>query len=106
LLIVEEPIRERPIQWLQWLHAEHYPALLATPGTAGVWTFGSTTAWNRTHRGWRTEPQYITVIYLDDEPLATTDALAPTVEERWRSGAVRPIFAGPLRTMISWEAWS
>ena len=42
------------------------------------------------HRGWRTEPQYITVIYLDDEPLATTDALAPMVEERWRSAAVRP----------------
>ncbi len=105
LLIVEDPIRERPSQWLQWLHAEHHPALLATPGVGGVWTFGSTTAWDHTHRGWRTEPQYITVIYLDDEPLATTDALAPIVEERWRSAALRPIFAGPLRTMISWEAW-
>jgi hypothetical protein len=65
----------------------------------------SVTAWNRTPRGWRTEPQYITVIYLDDEPLATTDAPAPIVEERWRSAAVRPVFAGPLRTMISWEVW-
>ena len=70
-----------------------------------VWTFGSTTAWDRAHRGWRTEPQYITVIYLDDEPLVTTEALAPIVEERWQSAAVRPIFAGPLRTMVSWEAW-
>ena len=57
------------------------------------------------HRGWRTDPQYITVVYLDDDPLATTAALAPLVEERWRSGAVRPVFAGPMRTMIRWEAW-
>ena len=35
----------------------------------------------------------------------TCAALAPLVEERWRSGAMRPVFAGPLRTMISWEAW-
>ena len=92
--------------WLKWLPAEHNPALLATHGTAGVWTFGSTTAWNRyTPGAGRAEPQYITVIYLDDEPLATTDGLASIVEERWRSAAVRPVFAGPLRTMINWEAW-
>ncbi len=41
LLIVEEPGGERPDRWLQWLRAEHYPALLAVPGAAGVWTFGS-----------------------------------------------------------------
>ena len=94
-----------PQPWLQWLHAEHYPALLAVPGAAGAWTFGSTDASNRTPRGWRTDPQYITVVYLDDDPLTTTAALAPLIEQRWRSAAVRPIFAGPLRTMISWEAW-
>ncbi|MGB9304822.1 MAG: hypothetical protein WCB92_14420 [Mycobacterium sp.] len=108
LLIVEEApkgLRGRPSQWLQWLHAEHYPALLATPGTAGAWTFGSTNEWNRANRGWRTDPQYITVVYLDDDPLATTAALAGLVEARWRSGAVRPVFAGPLRSMIRWDAW-
>ncbi len=110
LLIVEEAeeaegaVQGRPSQWLQWLHAEHYPALLATPGTAGAWTFGSTSAW-RAQQGWQTDPHYITVVYLDDNPLATTENLAPLVEERWRSAAVRPVFAGPLRTMISWEAW-
>jgi hypothetical protein len=105
LLIVEEAVQGRPSQWLQWLHAEHYPALLATPGTAGAWTFGSTNEWNPANRGWRTDPQYITVVYLDEDPLATTAALASLVEERWRSGAVRPVFAGPMRTMIGWEAW-
>ena len=104
LLIVEEPKGGRSNDWLQWLHAEHYPALLAAPGTAGAWTFGSTTAW-QIPRGWRTDHQYVTVVYLDDDPLTVTDALAPLIEERWRSAAVRPVFAGPLRTMISWEAW-
>jgi hypothetical protein len=104
LLIVEEPTDGRSNDWLQWLHAEHYPALLAAPGTAGAWTFGSTTAW-QIPRGWRTDHQYITVVYLDDDPLTVTDSLTPLIEERWRSAAVRPVFAGPLRTMISWEAW-
>ncbi|BBZ43448.1 hypothetical protein [Mycobacterium parmense] len=105
LLIVEEPADGRPDGWLQWLHAEHAPALLATAGTAGAWTFGSSGGWNRPPRGWQTAPQYVTVVYLDDDPLRVTDALAPLVEERWRSSAVRPLFAGPLRSMVSWEAW-
>jgi hypothetical protein len=104
LLIVEEPTDGRSNDWLQWLHAEHYPALLAATGTAGAWTFGTTTAWQKPH-GWRTDHQYITVVYLDDDPLTVIDALAPLVEERWRSAAVRPVFAGPLRTMITWDAW-
>jgi hypothetical protein len=104
LLIVEEPTDGRSNDWLQWLHAEHYPALLAAPGTAGAWTFGSTTTW-QIPLGWRTDHQYITVVYLDDNPLTVTDALAPLIKERWRGAAVRPVFAGPLRTMISWDAW-
>jgi hypothetical protein len=66
--------------------------------------YGSTNTWNL-HPSTQGDPQYITVIYLDDDPLATTKALAPVVEDRWRSDAVRPLFAGPLRTMIQWEAW-
>jgi hypothetical protein len=105
LLIVEEPIDGRPGEWLQWLHTEHYPELLATPGAAGAWTFGSSTAW-RVPRGWRTQHHYVTVVYLDDDPIATTEAMASLVERRWRSGAMRPVFAGPLRTMIQWESWT
>lgn len=105
VLIVEEPTDGRPDEWLQWLQAEHYPALLAIPGTAGAWTFGSSGGWSHLPRGWRTEHQYISVVYLDEDPLATVAALAPLIEERWRSTAVRPVFAGPLRSMIAWEAW-
>ncbi len=48
---------------------------------------------------------YATVLYLDDDPLAITKALTPLIEQRWASGDVRPLFAGPLRTMVEWEAW-
>jgi hypothetical protein len=105
VLIVEEPTGGRPDAWLQWPHTEHHPALLATPGTVGAWTFGTGTGWSHLPRGWHPGPQHVTVVYLDRDPLATTDALAPLVEQRWRSSAVRPVFAGPLRTMIGWEAW-
>lgn len=103
LLLIEEPTGEPPDSWLQWLRAEHYPALLAVAGVAGAWTFGSICT--PAPRGWRADPHYVTVIYLDDDPLAVSAALAPLVEQRWRSGVVRPVFAGPLRSMIRWDAW-
>jgi len=105
LLIIEEPVTDQPDGWLEWLRAEHYPALMSASGVAGAWMFGPTNAWDPAPRGWRTDPQYITVVYFDEDPLATTAAVASVIEERWRSGAVRPIFAGPMRSMIRWEAW-
>jgi len=104
LVIVEEPAGDDVAAWLQWLHADHYPAVLASPGVAGVWMYGTSTTW-KVHPSAQGDPQYTTVFYLDDDPLATTEALAPLVEQRWTSDAVRPLFAGPLRTMIEWEAW-
>jgi hypothetical protein len=105
LLIVEEPMDGRPAEWLQWLHTDHYPAVLDVPGVAGVWMYGSTNTW-KLHPATQGDPQYITVIYLDDDPLTVSKVLAPQLQKRWTSGAVRPLFAGPLRTMIQWEAWS
>ena len=48
LLIVEEPTGDTE-PWLEWLRAEHYPALLATHGTAGAMSAFSvgTTSCNR-----------------------------------------------------------
>ena len=104
LLIVEEPHGDDVPAWLRWLHAEHYPALLDVPGVAGAWMYGSTNYW-KLNRRCEGDPQYITVVYLDRDPLTTTDELTPVVEERWASGVVRPLFAGPLRTMTQWDAW-
>ncbi len=106
VLIVEEPEGDDVdvASWLQWLHQEHFPRVLATPGVAGAWMYGSTSTW-KLHPATHGDPQYTTVVYLDDDPLDTTRAMQALVEDRWRSGAVRPVFAGPLRTMIQWEAW-
>jgi hypothetical protein len=104
VLVVEEPVGADVDTWLRWLHTDHFPGLLATPGVAGAWMYGSSSTW-RLHPATQGDPQYTTVVYLDDDPLATTRALESLLSERWQSGAVRPLFAGPLRTMIEWEAW-
>ena len=104
LLLIEEPTEAAPAAWWDWLDAEHHPSLLEVPGTAGAWTFRSTDAWQLPAAA-QGPDVYATIIYLDGDPLATTKALAPLVEQRWASGAVRPLFAGPLRSMIEWEAW-
>jgi hypothetical protein len=104
VIIIEEPASDDVSGWLRWLHAEHYPQLLQTPGVAGVWQYGSTDFW-QLHPACDGSPQYTTVIYLDDDPLATAQRLAPAIEKRWASGEARPLFAGPLRSMIQWDAW-
>jgi hypothetical protein len=104
LLIVEESGSDDPSTWLKWLHTEHLPQVLQVPGVAGAWMYGDTTTYKLT-APIDGPPQYTTAIYLDDSPLAVSKALTPLVEQRWASGTVRPLFAGPLRTMIEWEAW-
>jgi hypothetical protein len=66
--------------------------------------YGNVRTW-RLHPTTEGDPEYATVVYLDEDPLATTKSLAPIVEQRWASGAVKPMFAGPLRTMVRWDAW-
>jgi hypothetical protein len=104
MLIIEQPGQPDPAQWLQWLHSEHYPVLLDVPGVAGVWMYGSTDTW-KLHSRCQGDPQYTTVVYLDEDPLAMAKAVTPVLEQRWASGAVQPLFAGPLRTMTQWDAW-
>lgn len=104
VLLVEEPTVNHPADWLRRLDAEHHPRLLDVPGVAGVWMYGPTATWTL-HPRLQGEAQYATVVYLDDDVLATTKELAPLLAERWESGDVRPLFAGPMRSMIQWEAW-
>jgi hypothetical protein len=104
LVVVEEPTGAHSGAWEQWLNTDHHPAVLDIPGVAGVWRYRSADYWNL-HPATQGKPQDTTVLYLDEDPIVTTEALTPLLEERWRSGAVRPQFAGPLRSMIEWEAW-
>ena len=105
VVILEEPSGDDiAAGWLHWLHTDHYPAVLATPGVAGVWMYRSTDTWTL-HPMTQGSPQHTTVIYLDADPVSTTKALAPRLQERWASTGVRPLFAGPLRTMVQWDVW-
>jgi hypothetical protein len=103
VLLIEE-ITGDVDAWLGWLDAEHLPALLDAPGVAGAGLYRSSTAWALPEVAAGPDV-VVTVVYLDDAVLATTASVAPIIERRWSGGAVRPLFAGPLRTMIAWEAW-
>lgn len=104
VLIVEQPVTNDLNQWRQWLHTDHHPALLSERGVAGVWTYADPRTW-KLHRALRGEPQHTTVVYVDEDPLLVVDTIRPLIEQRWDSGAVRPLFAGPLRTMMQWDVW-
>ena len=104
LVVIEEPAGADVDAWEQWLETEHHPALLGVPGVAGLWRYGSTDEWEL-HPATQGDPQQTTVIYLDEDPIVTTEALASLLEQRWQSGGPSPQFAGPLRSMIQWEAW-
>ncbi|MCK9878729.1 hypothetical protein MXD61_13855 [Frankia sp. AgPm24] len=104
VLIIEEPTQDDVSPWLNWLHTEHIPAVLGVPGVAGAWQYSSS-AYPELHEAYLGDPQHATVIYLDEDPLETLKGLTPLLEQRWASGQARPLFAGPLRTPISWEAW-
>jgi hypothetical protein len=103
VLIVEGP-NDDATAWHNWLAVEQEPELLEVPGVAGVWSFRSTDQWKLrpTCEG---PPQRNTLIFLDLDPIETAKALTPLIERRWASRTVRPRYAGPLRTMIDWEAW-
>jgi hypothetical protein len=102
-VVVEQPVdRAHLDEHTRWLHTEHHPALLAVPGVAGIWTFTTSTAF-RSHP-WEPGDHRVTVIWLDDEPVAVAHALRDVdAAGRARSGVTRVLFAGPLETITPWQ---
>ena len=102
-LVVEEPRPGADLgAWFRWLAAQHHPALGAVPGVAGGWVF-------RVRPGddvapWEPGDRIVSVLYLDAEPVATTEALREHLEPRW-TGAVEPSLVTPLRSLLAWEPW-
>ena len=106
VLVIEAPVVDDAqawLEWLGWLGAHHHPAVLDVAGVAGIWQYGSTTAWRTAPR--HAAPGWTTVIYVDDDPSTVAGELATLLEERWADGTVRPLFAGPMRSMVTWEVW-
>lgn len=92
--------------WARWQDEVHVPDLLGVPGVAGVWVFAERSS--DAHAG--PAGRRITVLYLDDEPLAVTERLE-RAREGWReegrlpdwSGEVATLFAGPFETIVPWQ---
>ena len=75
--------------------------LLAVAGVAGGWTFVPSDSLTRSW--WAMQPYRITVLWLDDDPVATTARLEPALRDRWQGPASTPVLAGPLRTITPGE---
>ncbi len=101
-LIVEEPT-ERSTQdpFIQRLHTHVVPELLTVPGVAGAWVFATTPS---IRRPLFTEGSYrMTLCYLDDEPAAVAERLAPVVEQAWSSSPAGVVLAAPYESLILWD---
>jgi hypothetical protein len=79
----------------------HLPALVATPGVAGVWTFATSTTIQPYQ--WTTAPYRITVCFLDDDPLLVAPAVAAVDAARRANDPARTIFSGPFETITPWQ---
>ncbi len=81
-------------RWISTTTTDEVPRMLAVDGVAGAWSFASSSRYRDPR--WSTGRSRITVLWLDDDPVATAERLAPTLASRWPDGPVTPALAGPL----------
>jgi hypothetical protein len=101
-LVVEE-LAEGTAQddFLQRMHTELLPGLVAVDGVAGSWSFGTTPS---IRRPMFTDGRYrMTVCYLDGEPAVVGERLAPVVERLWAGSPSRLVLAAPYESMMIWD---
>jgi hypothetical protein len=77
--------------------------LIDVPGVAGIW-------WHE--GGAQPVPNFqdnsglqVTYCFIDDDPVVTAQQLRAPLEQRWATGEVVPLFAGPFQTLVPFE-WS
>ncbi len=87
--------------YIQRMHTDVLPALVAVPGVAGALAFGTTPAIRRDT--FSPGSYRITSCYLDDDPAAVGERLAPVLEEIWKDAPVRPVLAAPFESMMIWN---
>jgi len=77
--------------------------LVDVPGVAGLWWFDGIdipAPFKGSCKG-----RQITVCYLDDDLLVTTEAIVPVLAERWAQGGAKGLLAAPFHTIVLFE-WS
>jgi hypothetical protein len=101
-LIVEELVEDSPQDhFLQRMHVEVLPELVGVAGVAGAWSYGTTPS---IRRPMFTDGRYrMTVCYLDDDPSAVGERLAPVLERAWLGAPSRLILAAPFESMMIWD---
>ena len=114
-LVIEQPPEDDAVvaHWQAWHDAEHVPALLATEGVAGLWTFAATGRLGEDEGqgerfampAWNPRGLTVAVIYLDGDVVQAAARLSARVEDRWRGPDVIPALAGPFRSTVAFEAW-
>lgn len=101
VLLVEAPL-DPTGAGAAWLEHEHEPTLLDVAGVAGLGRY-RTGPWDLPATV--LADLEVTVLYVDGDPARVTAAVAPMLEERWAATGTQPLFAGPLRSTVSWAAW-
>jgi hypothetical protein len=87
--------------FLQRMHTELLPGLVAVDGVAGAWSFGTTPS---IRRPMFTDGRFrMTVCYLDDEPAVVGERLAEVVGRGWAEAPSRLVLAAPYESMMRWE---
>ena len=74
---------------------------MAVPGVAGAWSYAGVDG-----RHDRLEPTTglgLIVCDLDAPPVEVAAELGPVLLDRWASGAVTPLLAGPFHTVVPFE---
>lgn len=101
-LIIERIVdRSAAGEFLRWTHREGVPALLATPGVAGVWWFGTTPRLG--HDTFTKGDFRVTVCYLDAEPGEVAASLGPIARARWDHSGVEPWLAAAFESVVRWD---
>jgi hypothetical protein len=75
--------------------------LLSVPGVAGAWWLDGAPA-PEPYGGDNTGKQ-VTWLFLDRDPVAVAEALAPLLRERWAGGAIRGLLAAPFHQIEPFE---
>jgi hypothetical protein len=101
IYLVLEEITDRGTigEHMRWMHEEHLPAVLAAPGVAGMWLFGTTGDYE--HERFARGNFRLSVCYLDGEPAQVAPDLARLWERAWDRGPLRPLLAAPFESVIS-----
>jgi len=100
-VVVEEPTdTDRWDAYQQRVHRQTLPAILAVPGVAGAWVFGTSPS-VRPREIYSAGHYRITVCYLDDEPAAVGARLVEPLSQSWEGAPTRPLLAAPFESMMT-----